>query len=101
MVVLNDSRLGLPYYGTGCLGASLAQATTELPVWDFTRQGSSQVGGLRVFDETELEAALSTALSCNGCYVVDVQIDPSVEPPVAARLDGADALFDDEPMPRR
>jgi thiamine pyrophosphate-dependent acetolactate synthase large subunit-like protein len=99
MVVLNDARLGLPYYGTGRLGASHAQATTQLPPWDFTRQGSRQIGGLRVFDAAELDAALSTALSCDGCYIVDVLIDPAVQPPVGARLEGADALFDDEGAP--
>jgi thiamine pyrophosphate-dependent acetolactate synthase large subunit-like protein len=99
MVVLNDARLGLPYYGTGRLGASHAQATTHLPPWDFTRQGSPRIGGMRVFDAVELDVALAQALSCDGCYVVDVLIDPAVDPPVGARLEGADALFDDARAP--
>jgi thiamine pyrophosphate-dependent acetolactate synthase large subunit-like protein len=96
MVVLNDARLGLPFFGTERVGASLAQATTHLVPWDFTRQGSPLVGGRRVFDEVELDDALSEALSWNGCFVVDVQIDPRIEPPIGARLDSADALFYDE-----
>jgi thiamine pyrophosphate-dependent acetolactate synthase large subunit-like protein len=95
MVVLNDARLGLPFFGTERVGASLAQATTHLAPWDFTRQGSPLVGGRRVFDEAELDGALSEALSWNGCFVVDVQIDPSIAPPIGARLDSADALFYD------
>jgi thiamine pyrophosphate-dependent acetolactate synthase large subunit-like protein len=95
MVVLNDSRLGLPFFGTERLGASLAQATTHLAPWDFTRQGSPLVGGRRVSHEAELDGALSEALSWNGCFVVDVQTDPRIEPPIGARLDSADALFDD------
>jgi thiamine pyrophosphate-dependent acetolactate synthase large subunit-like protein len=96
MVVLNDARLGLPFFGTERVGASLAQATTHLTPWDFTQHGSPLVGGRRVFDEAELDGALSEALSWNGCFVVDVQIDPGIEPPIGARLDSADALFYDE-----
>lgn len=95
MVVLNDARLGLPFFGTQRVGAPLAQATTHLAPWDFTRQGSPLVGGRRVFDEAGLDGALSEGLSWNGCFVVDVQIDPHIEPPIGARLDSAVALFRD------
>jgi thiamine pyrophosphate-dependent acetolactate synthase large subunit-like protein len=73
--------------------------TTHLEPWDFTQQGSPRVGGRRVYDETELEGALAQALSWDGCFVVDVLIDPRVELPIGARLDSADALFGDESRP--
>ena len=40
MLVLNDARLTLPYFGSERVGALLAQSTTHLEPWDFTRQGS-------------------------------------------------------------
>jgi len=100
MVVLNDSRLTLPFLGAEHRGAKNAQETTHLVPWDFTRQGSLQVGGRRVFDEAELDDAIAAALSFDGCYVVDAEIDPHVEPPVGTRITGADALFG-APSPKR
>lgn len=93
LVVLNDSRLTLPYLGSGRLGALHAQATTELPRWDYTQQGSSEIGGRRVSEAAELPGALSAALSWNGCYVIDALIDTSVSPPAGARHASVDALF--------
>jgi thiamine pyrophosphate-dependent acetolactate synthase large subunit-like protein len=98
IVVLNDARLGLPYFGTERTGASLAQATTQLAPWNFAAQGSPRVGGRRAYDATEFDTALAEALTWNGCYVVDVQVDPAVRPPVGARLDSADALFGDRSL---
>jgi thiamine pyrophosphate-dependent acetolactate synthase large subunit-like protein len=93
MVVLNDSRLTLPYFGSERIGALGAQSTTHLEPWDFTRQGSTRIGGRRVLELAELDAALTEALSADCCNVVDVQIDPRVAPPVRARLDSVDMLF--------
>ena len=93
MVVLNDSRLSLPYFGSGRIGAHGAQATTSLAEWDFTRQGSSHIGGRRVRDLAHLDDALEAALTFDGCFVVDVAIDPSVTPPVGGRFDSVDELF--------
>jgi thiamine pyrophosphate-dependent acetolactate synthase large subunit-like protein len=93
LIVLNDARLTLPFFGSGSIGAWNAQATTELACWDYTRQGSPEVGGRRVFESSELDSAISDGLSWDGCYVVDVQVDPEVTPPVGTRLDSVDALF--------
>jgi thiamine pyrophosphate-dependent acetolactate synthase large subunit-like protein len=95
MLVLNDSRLTLPYFGSERVGAMLAQTTTHLEPWDFTRQGSHDVGGWRVADLGELHGVLVAALSSDRCNVVDVQIDPRIAPPVRARLDSVDTLFAD------
>jgi len=93
MIVLNDSRLTLPYLGAEHRGSKNAQETTHLVPWDFTRQGSPQVGGRRVDDEAQLDDAIAAALAFEGCYVIDAEIDPGVAPPVGARIAGADALF--------
>jgi acetolactate synthase-1/2/3 large subunit len=41
--------------------------------------------GLRVTREEELEGALRTALAAGGPFVVDVVVDPTIAPPIAAR----------------
>ena len=92
-IVLNDARLGLPYFGSKRVGASAACATTTLPHWDFTRQGSPTIGGRRVADVAALDGALDEALSYDGCFVVDVQVDTRVMPPVGARLASVTELF--------
>jgi thiamine pyrophosphate-dependent acetolactate synthase large subunit-like protein len=97
IVVLNDARLGLPAFGTAAAGLRVAHATTDLPPWDFTRQGSRQVGGWRVDDLAGLDIALAEALSWDACSIVDVQIDRSVEPPVGERMASVKALFCDDP----
>jgi thiamine pyrophosphate-dependent acetolactate synthase large subunit-like protein len=63
MLVLNDSRLTLPFFGAQSVGALGAQSTTHLEPWDFTRQGSRRIGGRRVFDLGELGEALGEALA--------------------------------------
>ena len=95
MLVLNDARLTLPYFGSQRVGALHAQSTTHLEPWDFTRQGSARIAGRRVCDLAELEGALTQALASDRCNVVDVQIDPRIAPPVRARLDSVDTLFGD------
>ena len=93
IVVLNDDRLGLPFFGTGRNGMPLAQATTHMPPWDFSRQGSPLVHTRRVRYEEELDGALAQAFSHPGCSIVDALIDPHVGPPVGARMDSVEALF--------
>ena len=95
MLVLNDSRLTMPYVGSGRVGALHAQTTTHLEPWDFTCQGSARIGGWRVCDLAHLDGALAAALSSDRCNVVDVQIDPTITAPVQARLDSVGALFGD------
>ena len=95
IVVLNDSRLGLPFFGSARVGAFNAQATTDLEPWDFTRTGSARVGGRRVSDASALDNAMEEALSFDGCFVVDVAIDPRVAPPVGERFDSVDKMFGD------
>lgn len=92
MIVINDSRLGLPYFGSARVGAHNARATTQLADWDFTRQGSTMVGGQRVSELGRLDRAIAEALSFDGCYVVDVRIDPEVVPPVDARFGSVKAM---------
>ena len=94
MVVLNDSRLSLPYFGCQRVGAMHAQATTQMAPWDFTRQGSPEVQGRRVLEAAELDDALAAALAFDGCFVVDVQVDASVAAPVGARMDRVATLFE-------
>jgi len=93
IIVLNDSRLGLPYFGSARIGATHAQETTHLAHRDYTCQGLPQVRGRRVDEPTDLDDAVAEALAADGCYVLDVQIDPEVTPPVGARLDSVDAMF--------
>ena len=100
IVVLNNGMLGLPYCGSERVGARLAQATTHLEPWDFTRQGSPRVGGRRVFEEGELDDALAEALSADGSYVLDVLTDPRAEPPAGERFNSVDALFGVGTRPR-
>lgn len=97
MLVLNDARLTLPYFGSERVGALLAQTTTHLEPWDFTRQGSVRVEGWCVSNLAALPGVLELALSAEGCNVVDVQIDPRIAPPVQARLDSVDTLFGGTP----
>jgi acetolactate synthase-1/2/3 large subunit len=100
--VLNDSRLGLPFFGTAQAKAWDAHATTHLAPWDFTRQGSPLISGRRVCDVVELDAAITEAFAAdNSCYVIDAQIDSRVVPPVDSRLDGVDAMYEAEDAIRR
>ena len=92
IVVLNDARLALPYFGSERVGAFAAQQTTQLPGWDFTRQGSDRIGARRVLEPGELDDAIREALSFNGPFVVDVQIDRRIVPPVGARFESVAAL---------
>lgn len=94
MLVLNDSRLTLPHTGSASAGAFLAQQTTLLEPWDFTRQGSAAIDGWRVSRLADLRGALGQALASDRCNVVDIQVDPDVAPPVGSRLNTAGALFD-------
>ena len=95
MLVLNDWRLTLPFFGAQRIGALRAQSTTHLEPWDFTRQGSRRIAGRRVCELAELDGALADALTSDRCNVIDVQIDPRIAPPVRARLDSVDTLFGD------
>jgi thiamine pyrophosphate-dependent acetolactate synthase large subunit-like protein len=99
VIVLNDSRLGLPYFGARHLGAKQAEATTHRPQWDYTRQGSPLVGGRQVSRPSELASAISSAIAWRGCYVVDVLVDRDVSPPAGARHKSVDALFGPTPSP--
>lgn len=96
IVVFNDHRLGLPFFGSGAIGADHAQTTTQLPRWDFTRTGSPEVRGRRATSLAELADALEEALDVDGCFVVDVQIDRTVVPPFDARAQSVAALFASE-----
>lgn len=93
IVVLNDARLALPQIGCEAVGALAARRTTDLPRWDFTRQGSRLIGGGAVEHPSELDATLDEALAFDGCFVVDVHADPQATPPVGARLASVSKLF--------
>jgi thiamine pyrophosphate-dependent acetolactate synthase large subunit-like protein len=92
-IVLNDSRLALPQIGCKSISALAALSTTDLPRWDFTRQGSPRIGGRAVEEASELEGTLDEALAFDGCFVVDVDVDPHAMPPVGARLASVAKLF--------
>lgn len=93
IVVLNDSRLALPFFGSERVRAFNARETTQLASWDFTRQGSPSIGGRRVSDPAGLDDAVLEALGFDGCFVLDAQIDPTVVAPVGERLDAVARLF--------
>ena len=92
VVRLNHAGRGLPFFASGRSGMLHAQATMPLPAWDFTHQGSPLVGGRRVSGLGEIDDAMSDALAADGCYVLDVQVDSEVAPPIAARLDSVNVL---------
>lgn len=93
VVVFNDHRLGLPYFGSGRMGALDAQSTTDLPEWDFTRTGSPLIGGRLVTEIAELDDALTKGLTYDGCFVLDVRIDRAVVPPLDERAQSVATLF--------
>jgi len=95
LAVLNDSRLSLPFIGTGHAGLTHAQATTRQPQWQYWLQGSPQVGGRRVTDLGELRSALAEALAWDGPYVIDMLIDPDVVPPLSARIESIAVMSGD------
>ena len=96
VVVLNNAMLGLPFFGSEHVGARRAQETTLLEPWDFSRQGSRRIGACRVTSLADLEVAMSTALSADGPYVIDVLTDRRVKPPAGERFASVDAARNGE-----
>lgn len=82
-IVLNDAQFGLNEHGMTALG--MEPVATQLPRTDFVAFARSQgADGVAVRVETDLEAALETALMADGPFVVDVRVDPTVPSPVIA-----------------
>jgi acetolactate synthase-1/2/3 large subunit len=84
-VVLNDARYGMIENGMRAQG--FRPVETEIPVADFVAMARA-VGadGVRVTSEDELDAALETAVTALGPFVVDVQIDRSEPAPPMGRV---------------
>ena len=73
-IVLNDGRYNMCYQGMFLLGLTGADAT--IPQADFVAIARGMgAEGIRVEQESELEAALNRAMSLSGPVVVDVCID--------------------------
>jgi acetolactate synthase I/II/III large subunit len=78
-VVLNDARYGMIDHGMRSLG--WVPFATGLPRADFVKIAHGLgAGGVRVENEAALEAALETALSASGPFVVDVWLDTGEAP---------------------
>lgn len=93
LVVLNDSRLSLPFWGSGSIKADKAQSTTRLPAWRFTDQGSAEIGGRCITRDAEIEGAIDEALAFPGSFVLDARVDPAVMPPVGVRLKSVNTML--------
>jgi acetolactate synthase-1/2/3 large subunit len=84
-IVLNDARYGMIENGMRAQGFEPVE--TEMPVADFVAIARGMgADGIRVTNEDELDAALETAMSALGPFVVDVQIDRSEPPPPMGRV---------------
>ncbi len=84
-IVLNDARYGMIENGMRAQG--FRPVETEMPVADFVAIARGMgADGVRVTSEDELDAALETAMSALGPFVVDVQIDRSEAPPPMGRV---------------
>ena len=101
IVLVNDGRLGLPFWGCERVGAQAAQATTTLPAWDFAKQGSSEIACRRVEHDVDLAAAIDEALAYDGCALVDVLVDPEARPDLGGRAATVDSLFSSAPAATR
>jgi thiamine pyrophosphate-dependent acetolactate synthase large subunit-like protein len=83
-IVLNDARYNMCYQGMSLLGLTGADAI--LPPTDFALVARGMgAQGIRVDKESELEAAITTAMNTNAPVVIDVAIDPDRMAPSKGR----------------
>ena len=89
-IVLNDARYNMCFQGMALLGL---KADALMPETDFVMVARGMgAEGIRVEQESELEAALKTAMSAAGPFVIDVRIDASRQAPSKGRNKGLIAL---------
>ncbi|MBN3891822.1 MAG: thiamine pyrophosphate-binding protein [Nostoc sp. JL31] len=83
-IVLNDGRYNICEQGMGYLGFKDADAT--IPQVDFVKLAEGMgAEGVRVKQETEVQAALEEAIAATTPFVVDVVIDPTQIAPTQTR----------------
>lgn len=83
-IVLNDGRYNICEQGMGYLGFKYADAT--IPQVDFVKIAEGMgAQGVRVKQETEVQAALEEAIAATTPFVVDVVIDPTQIAPTQTR----------------
>lgn len=86
-IVLNDARYNMCYQGMQLLGMKGADAL--LPKTDFVAIARGMgADGIRIDNESDLEAALEKAIAAQGPFVVDVLIDPDRMAPSKGRNKG-------------
>ena len=85
-IVLNDSRYNMCEQGMAVLGL---HADARMPEVDFAMLAKALgAAGEIVASELELDAALETAITAKGPFVLDVRIDPASLAPSMARNRG-------------
>ncbi|MEO1428863.1 MAG: scytonemin biosynthesis protein ScyA [Cyanobacteria bacterium J06633_8] len=86
-IVLNDARYNMCHQGMKMLGMTGADAI--LPETDFEMIARGMgAKGIRVTKESEITAALETAIAANGPMIIDVLIDPDRAAPSKGRNKG-------------
>lgn len=86
-VVLNDARLNMVYQGTqGAYGEAVVNTTLSPIDCAKVAEGLGAVG-FRVDDPAELDAAIAQALACGRPAVIDVAVDPDLQPSMAGRIE--------------
>lgn len=86
-IVLNDSRYNMCHQGMALLGLKGADAT--MPQTDFVMLARGMgADGIRVFKESDVQAALEQAIASPGPFIVDVLIDPDRPAPSKGRNQG-------------
>jgi acetolactate synthase-1/2/3 large subunit len=84
-VILNDACYGMVDAGMRAQG--FVPVETAIPQVDFSLVARGMgADGCVVTREEDVEAALRTAMSADGPYVVDVRVDPSVPGPWLKRI---------------
>ncbi|MBD2500519.1 thiamine pyrophosphate-dependent enzyme [Anabaena azotica] len=84
-IVLNDGRYNMCAQGMALQG--FKGVDTEIPMTDFAMLARAMGGeGIRVYKESDLEAALATAMASPVPFVVDVIIEPNQPAPIGGRI---------------
>lgn len=84
-IVLNDGRYNMCAQGMKLQG--FKGVDTKIPNTDFVKIARGMgADGIRVSQESELEAALIKALAFKVPFVIDVNLDPTQPAPIGARI---------------
>jgi acetolactate synthase-1/2/3 large subunit len=85
-IVLNDARYGMIESGMRAQG--MVPVAVQFPRVDFGAVAKAMgAEGIRVTEESELDAALRTAMATKGPILVDVIIDPTRTAPFLRRIE--------------